>query len=199
MTLSIPVDQALPCVKLVVLGDTGVGKTSILLRFVRDEFFPFQEATIGASFFSKSVQDVTLNIWDTAGQERYQALTPLYFRGAGIAVLVYDMTRLHSFEVLQRWARELRDHGPENVLLAVCGNKLDLSDHRSVQRDDAQRYAESIGAFYFETSARDNLHIDQLFETLATRAKEQLNLQIEHDQQAIDLRRTSQRRKTCCN
>jgi len=190
-------------IKLVLLGDSGVGKTSVVLRFVHNEFHPFQESTIGAAFFTKAVKTsddrwVQFKIWDTAGQERYQSLTPLYFRGADVAVLVYDITRIHSFQTLQRWVRELRAHGPPSIILAVVGNKADLNDHRSVQEDDARHYAESIGAFYMETSCRDNNGVTELFEELATRASAKAPNASKEAEQGLDLGTTSSRKGNCC-
>lgn len=195
-------------VKLVLLGDSGVGKTSLAFRFVHNSYQPFVEATIGATYLSRNLvvqeqqqvqQDtvnavdatnaasttasksspsrkaVELKIWDTAGQERYQSLTPLYFRGAGAALLVYDVTKLHSYQTLQRWVRELQ-HGsgaPENVLLTIVGNKYDLAEERTVLRQDAQAYAESIGAVYMEASAKTGENVLSIFESIALRVSQQ--------------------------
>jgi len=184
-------------VKLVLLGDSGVGKTSLATRLVHNEFHPFQESTIGASFLSKTILvtrsvaeegsntesdssralhasdteecQVDFKIWDTAGQERYQSLTPLYFRGARVAVLVFDVCRLHSFQTLQTWVDTLSQNGPEDIILAVVGNKSDLADHRSVKEEDARQFAEKVGAFYVESSARDNQNVQELFDELARR------------------------------
>lgn len=177
-------------VKLVLLGDSGVGKTSIALRFVHDSYHPFVEATIGATYLSRNValpeeeedgtsssssprKAVELKIWDTAGQERYQSLTPLYFRGAGAALLVYDVTKLHSYQTLQRWVRELKHTGPEHVLLTIVGNKSDLSTERTVSREDAEVYAESIGAVYMEVSAKTGDNVRAVFDDIAVRVSQE--------------------------
>ena len=180
-------------VKLVMLGDSGVGKTSIALRFVHNSYQPFVEATIGATYLSRNLavaepnddgtttttttttpsKGVELKIWDTAGQERYQSLTPLYFRGAGAALLVYDVTKLHSYQTLQRWVRELKHTGPENVLLTIVGNKSDLDQERTVLQEDAQAYAESIGAVYLEASAKTGENVLQIFESIALRVSQE--------------------------
>jgi small GTP-binding protein len=176
-------------VKLVLLGDSGVGKTSLAHRFVKNDFHPFQEATIGATYLSRplilpeedgavasastSRRAVELKIWDTAGQERYQSLTPLYFRGAGGALLVYDVTKIHSYQTLQRWVRELKHIGPENVLLTVCGNKADLHQERTVSEADARAYAESIGAVYMEVSAKTGENVTAVFESIAVRVSQE--------------------------
>jgi GTPase SAR1 family protein len=221
-------------VKVVLLGDSGVGKTSVALRLVRQEFHPFQEATIGASFLSQVIQlpgdvRVELKIWDTAGQERYQSLTPLYFRGAGAAILMYDICRQHSFQTLQRWVRELRNFGPNSpssnsnnstggdttedrledsselsaspVVLAVCGNKSDLDDHRTIDRLEAQQYAHSVGAFYMETSARNNENIEELFTEIARQCAYRANPRSENSG-TVDLSASnndSSTKSKCCS
>jgi len=181
-------------VKVVIVGDSGVGKTSLVLRYVKNAFQPFQEPTIGAAFLSKTVavvegsgssdggipenqsnrHDVHMKIWDTAGQERYQSLTPLYFRGAGAAILVYDICRMHSFRALQKWIRLVQEN-PSIELLIVVGNKSDLDAERSVQESDARLFAEEHGAsLYVETSAKSDTNVRYLFEQLARRAAEVL-------------------------
>src|SRR3569832_832702 len=124
----VPSNEGL-AVKVVILGDSGVGKTSLVIRYVRGTFQPFQEPTIGAAFVSykETIDDedltdnvVTFKLWDTAGQERYHSLTPLYFRGAHVALLVFDICRLHSFQTLQQWARQVLTYNP-NILLVVFG------------------------------------------------------------------------------
>jgi small GTP-binding protein len=165
-------------VKLVLLGDSGVGKTSIALRFVHNTYQPFVEATIGATYLSRNLAlpdsacAVEMKIWDTAGQERYQSLTPLYFRGAGAALLVFDVTKLQSFQTMQRWVRELKHVGPENVLLTVVANKSDLFEERRILREDAEAYAQSIGASYFEVSAKTGDSIQDVFHCIALRVSQ---------------------------
>ncbi|KAL1475881.1 hypothetical protein MTO96_019104 [Rhipicephalus appendiculatus] len=123
-------------VKVCLLGDSGVGKSSILQRFVYNTFNSSAESTIGASFMMKNLvlhdRTFKFNIWDTAGQERYRALAPMYYRGAGAAVIVYDITSMESFNAVQSWVRELQLHGDPNIALGIAGNKCDLEDHREV-------------------------------------------------------------------
>ena len=161
-------------VKVVCLGDSGVGKSSLALRFVTNEFKPYSEATIGASFMSKTIsipeevdgnentetpiststkthKKIAFKIWDTAGQEKYACLAPMYYRGAGAAVLVYDICKASSFQALKRWVEELRSNGPPNIVLIICGNKSDLAkQYRQVDENSARAYADSIGAAFFE-------------------------------------------------
>ncbi|XP_039935932.1 ras-related protein Rab-22A isoform X4 [Hirundo rustica] len=115
--------------------DTGVGKSSIVWRFVEDSFDPNINPTIGASFMTKTVQYQNelhkFLIWDTAGQERFRALAPMYYRGSAAAIIVYDITKEETFSTLKNWVKELRQHGPPNIVVAIAGNKCDLNDVRS--------------------------------------------------------------------
>ncbi|MCO5571680.1 hypothetical protein L7F22_025427 [Adiantum nelumboides] len=158
-------------VKLVLLGDSGVGKSCIVLRFVRGQFDPSSKVTVGASFLSQTIalQDSTtvkFEIWDTAGQERYASLAPLYYRGAAAAVVVYDITSPETFQKAQYWVKELQKFGSPNIVMALVGNKSDLQGSRKVTVEAAQEYAESNGMFFIETSAKTADNINQLFEQL---------------------------------
>ncbi|ERE82563.1 ras-related protein Rab-31-like protein [Cricetulus griseus] len=153
------------------LCDTGVGKSSIVCRFVQDHFDHNISPTIGASFMTKTVpcgnELHKFLIWDTAGQERFHSLAPMYYRGSAAAVIVYDITKQDSFHTLKKWVKELKEHGPENIVMAIAGNKCDLSDIREVPLKDAKEYAESIGAIVVETSAKNAINIEELFQGIS--------------------------------
>eukprot|EP01113_Clastostelium_recurvatum_P025272 TRINITY_DN3040_c0_g1_i3.p1 TRINITY_DN3040_c0_g1~~TRINITY_DN3040_c0_g1_i3.p1 ORF type:complete len:146 (+),score=18.80 TRINITY_DN3040_c0_g1_i3:137-574(+) len=135
-------DPAVPITydaKIVLLGNSGVGKTSIALRYVQGSFSNDQPLTVGASFMTKRMFmpdcTVKLQIWDTAGQERFRSMTPMYYRGASAAILVYDVTQPDSFECVQGWVRELRANTHNNeIVIAIAGNKTDLIAHRQVPK-----------------------------------------------------------------
>ncbi|KAJ1462868.1 small GTPase superfamily [Pelagophyceae sp. CCMP2097] len=156
-------------VKVVLLGDTGVGKSSLAQRFVTNSFRAFNESTIGASFMSKMItvdgKPVKMQIWDTAGQEKYHSLAPMYYRGAAAAVLVYDVSEPATFLRLQEWVRELRDQGPEHLVLTLAANKSDLQAKVPTQK--ARDYAKTIGASFVETSAKEDQNVSELFTDIA--------------------------------
>ncbi|XP_060679836.1 ras-related protein Rab-31 [Hemiscyllium ocellatum] len=157
--------------KVCLLGDTGVGKSSIVCRFVQDTFDLNTLPTIGASFMTKTVSCGNelhkFLIWDTAGQERFHSLAPMYYRGSAAAVIVYDITNEESFYTLKKWVKELKEHGPENIVVAIAGNKCDLSDMREVTVKDAQEYVKFINAIFVETSAKNAINVGELFERIS--------------------------------
>ncbi|KAH9540197.1 hypothetical protein CY35_15G098700 [Sphagnum magellanicum] len=164
-------------IKLVLLGDGRVGKTSLVLRYVENVFSDKQVATVQASYLTKRLtvdgQSVTLSIWDTAGQERFHALGPIYYRDADAALLVYDLLCKDSFDRVQSWVKELRKMAPNNIVLAIAGNKSDMDKMQHVNVGDTERYAESIGATHFVTSAKLNTGINEVFLDVAHRVLEQ--------------------------
>lgn len=172
-TASPPRGKDIPA-KIVVLGESAVGKSSLALRFVRRDFIPNQEATIGASFLSRSVllaeeappATVKFEIWDTAGQERYRALAPMYYRGAAGALVVYDITSSDSLRKAESWINELRRNADPQTVVLLVGNKCDLEGMRQVTTRQGQDLAEKEEALFFETSAKDGTNVDALFATL---------------------------------
>nr|VDD17146.1 unnamed protein product [Brassica rapa] len=156
--------------KIVLIGDSGVGKSNILSRFTRNEFCLESKSTIGVEFATRTLQvegkTVKAQIWDTAGQERYRAITSAYYRGAVGALLVYDITKRQTFENVLRWLRELRDHADSNIVIMMAGNKSDLNHLRSVADEDGRSLAEKEGLSFLETSALEASNIEKAFQTI---------------------------------
>jgi len=158
--------------KVVLIGDTGVGKSNLLSRFTRNEFNLDSKSTIGVEFATKSIQaegkTIKAQIWDTAGQERYRAITSAYYRGAVGALLVYSMDQHGTFENVERWLKELRDHAEANIVVMLVGNKSDLRHLRAVETEEATKFAEDNGLAFIETSALDASGVDTAFQRILT-------------------------------
>jgi Ras-related protein Rab-11A len=156
--------------KVVLIGDSGVGKSNLLSRFTRNEFLLDSKSTIGVEFATRTLQvegkTIKVQIWDTAGQERYRAITSAYYRGALGALLVYDVTKASSFENVSRWLKELRDHADSNIVIMLIGNKTDLKHLRTVATEDARGFAESEGLSFIETSALEATNVEKSFQLI---------------------------------
>jgi len=166
--------------KVIILGDSGVGKTSLMNQYVNKKFSTSYKATIGADFLTKEVtvddRIVTLQLWDTAGQERFQSLGVAFYRGADCCVLVYDVNSPKSFETLDSWRDEFliqaSPRDPDNFPFVVLGNKVDMGEERRmISQKRAHAYCQQRGQMpYFETSAKDNVNVEQAFEVIARNA-----------------------------
>ncbi|XP_069141947.1 ras-related protein Rab-11A-like [Argopecten irradians] len=158
--------------KVVLIGDSGVGKSNLLSRFTRNEFNIESRSTIGVEFATRSLQvdgkTIKAQIWDTAGQERYQSITNAYYRGAVGALLVYDIAKQLTYENLERWLKELREHADNKIVIMLVGNKSDLRHLRAVPTDKAKAFAEKNGMSFIETSALDSTNVVTAFEYVLT-------------------------------
>ncbi|KAF9607926.1 hypothetical protein IFM89_003740 [Coptis chinensis] len=158
--------------KIVLIGDSAVGKSQILSRFARNEFTLDSKATIGVEFQTRTLviqhKSVKAQIWDTAGQERYRAVTSAYYRGALGAMLVYDITKRQTFDHIPRWLEELRSHADKNIVIILIGNKSDLENQRAVPTEDAKEFAQKEGLFFLETSALEATNVENAFSTILT-------------------------------
>jgi len=157
--------------KIVLVGDSGVGKSNLLSRFTRDNFSSDEKSTIGVEFATRIItidgKRIKAQIWDTAGQERYRAITTAYYRGALGAMLVYDVTKSSSFENVPRWLRELKDHANRDIVLTMVGNKVDLLADgiasRQVTEDQAVLMAQELELTWVETSAKTGSNVEKSF------------------------------------
>lgn len=166
--------------KVIILGDSGVGKTSLMNQYVNKKFSASYKATIGADFLTKEVlvddRLVTMQLWDTAGQERFQSLGVAFYRGADCCVLVYDVNNSKSFDTLESWRDEFliqaNPRDPENFPFVVLGNKIDVEESkRMISPKRANTFCESKGSIpYFETSAKEAINVEQAFEIIAKHA-----------------------------
>ncbi|KAL7749911.1 Rab GTPase ypt31 [Sorochytrium milnesiophthora] len=158
--------------KVVLIGDSGVGKSNLLSRFTRNEFNLESKSTIGVEFATRSIQvdgkTIKAQIWDTAGQERYRAITSAYYRGAVGALLVYDIAKHVTYDNVNRWLKELRDHADTNIVIMLVGNKSDLRHLRAVPTEEAKKFAADNGLSFVETSALDSSHVETAFQQILT-------------------------------
>ncbi|KAG0483806.1 hypothetical protein HPP92_011890 [Vanilla planifolia] len=156
--------------KIVLVGDSAVGKSNLLARFARDEFYASSKSTIGVEFQTQKLvidgKEIKAQIWDTAGQERFRAVTAAYYRGAVGALVVYDITRRPTFENVSRWLSELNSHSDMNVVTILVGNKTDLKDSREVSTEEGKALAELESLFFMETSALESHNVVAAFETV---------------------------------
>jgi len=160
-------------IKVVVIGDLAVGKSSLVLRFTANEFVRNHEITIGASFMTRAVRVdnkiIKFQIWDTAGHEKYRTLAPMYYRGATICIIVYDITSKNSFNSLNNWVKELKEKGSPNIQIAIVGNKIDLEDQREITTAMGKQVAEELDALFIETSAKADTRVTDLFVEIGKR------------------------------
>jgi Ras-related protein Rab-11A len=158
--------------KVVLIGDSGVGKSNLLSRFTRNEFNLESKSTIGVEFATRSVQvdnkTIKAQIWDTAGQERYRAITSAYYRGAVGALLVYDIAKHVTYENVNRWLKELRDHADSNIVIMLVGNKSDLRHLRAVPTEEAKQFSAENNLSFIETSALDASNVELSFQNILT-------------------------------
>jgi small GTP-binding protein len=164
-------DENAKSVKAVLLGESGVGKTCIIARFINNTFENNIMSTTGASYAGKTMafeefggKCIKFEIWDTAGQEKYRALTKIFYKDAGVAILVYDITRKESFDELKDyWYNQIKECAPKNIVIGIAANKCDLYDNEQVSEDEARNFANEIGAVFKLTSASTNQGIEELF------------------------------------
>ena len=161
-------EDSYPIYKILLLGDSSVGKSCILLRYCDDTFQDVHLATIGLDFRLKTVnleenKKVKLQIWDTAGQDRFRAITKNYYRGSNGIILIFDVTDRASFEHIKNWIEQIKEEAQENIIIYLVGNKIDCKETRVVTTEEGKKIAEEFGLKYFETSAKTKENIDSTF------------------------------------
>mmetsp|Transcript_10374 Transcript_10374/g.13482 ORF Transcript_10374/g.13482 Transcript_10374/m.13482 type:complete len:211 (+) Transcript_10374:144-776(+) len=153
--------------KYIIIGDTGVGKSCLLLQFTDKRFQPVHDLTIGVEFGARMInidnRQIKLQIWDTAGQESFRSITRSYYRGAAGALLVYDITRRDTFNHLTRWLEEARQNSNSNMVIMLIGNKSDLEHRRAVSTKEGEQFAEENGLIFLETSAKTAQNVEDAF------------------------------------
>ena len=198
--------------EVVVVGDTGVGKTSIIERYINNRYDENQKTTLVSSYTFKKIdikkynKSVSLDIWDTAGQEVYRSLSKNFYLNASIGILVYDISRKDSFESIKEyWFEQLKTFGEENMIFDVVGNKMDLFQNEQISEKEAREFAKSIGAGYHLISCKQSVGIKDLFEDCAkkyletnkltenNKIKENRNISL-----SLENKQTKEEKKKCC-
>ena len=188
--------------KVVLVGDTQVGKTCVLTRLISGQFKANYPATIGAACQTHIIQtetgSVTMQIWDTAGQEKFRALAPMYYRGASAAILFFDVTNRSTFTALEEWSKELEEKGADGLITFIVGNKCDLADQRVVSQAEGQEFSFKVGALhYFETSAKTGEGIIEMFTKVAENADPK-EKQVSNTAEIQDIGNTPSSSSSCC-
>ena len=191
-------------IKVVLLGDTGVGKTCIANRFAFNKYDDQDLPSKNATFVTKNLdvpqlgKSVRFQIWDTAGQERYHSMATMYYQNAEAAILVYDLTKPASFAGLKVWANELKEKGPGNIYKVIVGNKLDIADNPTIDENEVSEYAESNNAVSMSVSAKMDVNIKKIFEHIALKMNKYT--EVKKDSEGVTLKGTTDKTKKdgCC-
>ena len=160
--------------KVLLLGDSTVGKTCFLMKYTDKTFQDIHMATIGLDYRLKSMKlksgkTIKLQIWDTAGQDRFRAITKNYYKGSHGIILIYDVTNVQTFENVKTWVNQIREEASPNVVIYIAGNKIDMEDERKVEKESGEQLAEELGFPFAETSAKNGININETFEDLVER------------------------------
>ena len=197
--------------KMILIGDSSVGKSNILLKYLKDQFDPNSRATVGVEFGTKNItlnnKKIKIQIWDTAGQERYRSITSAYYKGAKGAFIVYDITRKATFENIDKWIADLKTNGDSNISIVLIGNKSDLEEKREVTKEEGLKKSQDCKTAFMETSALngDNVHkafdelIEQIYQNNSSLLEEEIDVEID---KGVNLNEenneNNKEKKSCC-
>ena len=199
--------------KIIIIGNSGVGKSNILGRYLNDEFQQDTKSTVGVEFGSKKFKtgnsSIKLQIWDTAGQERYRSITSAYYKGSKGCFIVYDITSQQSFDDVEKWYEEISKITEKNISIILVGNKCDLESERKVTIEMGEEKAKNLNCPFYETSALNNTHIDTVFQTITediyNRCKNERNEDeddfeiVQKDDNLININAEKPPEKKCCD
>ena len=194
--------------KLIIIGDSNVGKTNIMSQYIKKEFNINSKSTVGVEFGNKIIKldnkTIKAQIWDTAGQERYKSITSAYYKGAKGAFIVYDITSKITFDSVDKWIQDLNLYGDKNIIILLIGNKSDLEDKREVKREEGEEKAKSFGLGFIETSACTGDNIDKAFEIMLKEVcnkhieEKGNNVEFEKGGESIEINNKDKSNKTSC-
>ena len=196
--------------KLILVGDSYVGKTNILSKYIKNEFNQNTKSTVGVEFGAKllKIEDkiIKAQIWDTAGQERYKSITSAYYKGAKGAFIVYDITNRLTFESVDKWVQDLNLNSDKNITLLLIGNKMDLADKRVVSKEEGEEKAKSFGLAFLETSALTGENIDKVFDYMLKEVYTKIIIEKKNSGEIdyinignnIEINEQSEKKSACC-
>ena len=171
--------------KLVLIGDSFVGKTNIMSKYLKNEFHEDSKATVGVEFGSKKFEiegvSIKAQIWDTAGQERYKSITNAYYKGSKGAFVVYDITRKETFDSVDKWISDLKQSGDKKITILLIGNKNDLDNQRKISKEQGEEKAKSFGVAFLETSAFNGYNLDKAFDLMIKEVYDKCHAELDED------------------
>ncbi|XP_072956664.1 ras-related protein RABD1-like [Typha angustifolia] len=192
--------------KVLLIGDSSVGKSCLLLRFSDDSYVDSYISTIGVDFKIRTIEldgkTVKLQIWDTAGQERFRTITSSYYRGAHGIIIVYDVTEMESFNNVKQWLNEIDRYASDNVCKLLVGNKCDLVENKVVETEKAQAFADELGIAFLETSAKESINVEKAFLTMSAEIKKRMGNQPTTDRKPATVQMKGQpvqQKNNCCS
>ena len=198
-------------IKVILIGDSGVGKTNIMSKYLKNQFMENSKATVGVEFGSKLFNHqghkIKAQIWDTAGQEKYKAITGAYYKGSKGAFIVYDITRKDTFASIERWVNDLKATSDPKLTIILIGNKNDLDDKREVSKDQGEEKAKSFGCAFLETSALSGDNLDKAFELMVKEIYEKFSNSSSEEEEFEAVKKgedlkvekaTDKNKKACC-